>query len=75
MDRVYLALTLALISFPTLNAENWPQWRGPELDGISHEKNLPVHWSPADNIACPTAAAPRRSSGETTSSSMSEKLV
>jgi outer membrane protein assembly factor BamB len=51
MDRAYLALTLALVSFPALQAENWPQWRGPELDGISHEKNLPVHWTPDDNIA------------------------
>jgi outer membrane protein assembly factor BamB len=51
MDRVYLALTLALFSIPALNAENWPQWRGPELDGISHEKNLPVRWSPDNNIA------------------------
>jgi outer membrane protein assembly factor BamB len=51
MDRLYLALTLALVFIPAVEAENWPQWRGPELDGISHEKNLPVRWSPADNIA------------------------
>ena len=51
MDRVHLALTLAVLSIPALQAENWPQWRGPELDGISHEKNLPVRWTPEDNIA------------------------
>jgi outer membrane protein assembly factor BamB len=38
---VALSFTLAL---PAL-AENWPQWRGPNLDGTSPEKNLPVTWS------------------------------
>ena len=31
-------------------AEHWPQWRGPQLNGISAEKNLPVKWSTTDNI-------------------------
>jgi outer membrane protein assembly factor BamB len=32
-------------------AENWPQWRGPTLNGISTEKDLPVHWSATQNVA------------------------
>ena len=32
-------------------AENWPQWRGPALNGVSAETNLPVRWSKTDNIA------------------------
>src|SRR5260370_1476541 len=44
-------LCLALLSIPAMYAEIWPQWSGPELDGVSHETNLPVHWSPQDNIA------------------------
>ena len=32
-------------------AENWPQWRGPDLNGVSHEKNLPVKWSRDENVA------------------------
>jgi outer membrane protein assembly factor BamB len=32
-------------------AENWPQWRGSDLNGISHEKNLPVKWGREENIA------------------------
>ncbi len=32
-------------------AENWPQWRGPRLNGISGEKNLPLRWSLTENIA------------------------
>jgi outer membrane protein assembly factor BamB len=31
-------------------AENWPQWRGPMLNGISNEKNLPVKWSATENV-------------------------
>ena len=31
-------------------AENWPQWRGPEGSGVSHEKNLPVRWGPQENV-------------------------
>ncbi len=31
-------------------AENWPQWRGPDLNGESHEKNLPTHWTKDENV-------------------------
>jgi outer membrane protein assembly factor BamB len=32
-------------------AENWPQWRGAKLDGISNEKGLPTKWSKTENVA------------------------
>jgi len=32
-------------------AENWPQWRGPDLNGISSEKDLPLRWSATENVA------------------------
>jgi len=32
-------------------ADNWPQWRGPELNGVSRETNLPVRWSATEGIA------------------------
>lgn len=32
------------------NADNWPQWRGPNLNGFSAEKNLPSSWSTEENI-------------------------
>jgi len=32
-------------------AENWPQWRGPDNDGISKETNLPTKWSATQNVA------------------------
>jgi outer membrane protein assembly factor BamB len=31
-------------------AENWPQWRGPGLNGVSGEKNLPWRWTAEENI-------------------------
>jgi outer membrane protein assembly factor BamB len=31
-------------------ADNWPQWRGPNLNGFSNEKNLPSHWSTDENV-------------------------
>lgn len=40
-------LLLPLVGY----AENWPQWRGPSLNGISGERNLPVRWSTTENVA------------------------
>jgi outer membrane protein assembly factor BamB len=52
MTRASLAAALALVLGSALLAENWPQWRGPDLNGISPERNLPVRWTPeGDNIA------------------------
>ncbi len=46
----WLALFFALAAAPAA-ADNWPQWRGPDLNGISHEKKLPERWSSTENIA------------------------
>lgn len=52
MHFVYVAVFAFLLSASTTGqAENWPQWRGPNLNGVSLEKNLPVSWSPTENIA------------------------
>jgi outer membrane protein assembly factor BamB len=48
--RTILAWFLVVLSLPAF-AEDWPQWRGPTLNGISTEKNLPVHWSTTENVA------------------------
>lgn len=32
-------------------ADNWPQWRGPELTGVSRETGLPLKWSATENIS------------------------
>lgn len=44
-----LAIVLALAAVAA--AENWSQWRGAKLDGVSHETNLPTTWSKTENIA------------------------
>ncbi len=47
------AFVVALFVFGAvpLTAEHWPQWRGPLLNGLSAETNLPVRWSKTENIA------------------------
>src|SRR6185437_16204402 len=32
-------------------ADNWPQWRGPLLNGTTSETNLPLRWSKAEGVA------------------------
>src|SRR6266550_5539908 len=44
---IYLNLVLSLFIFTPVVANDWAEWRGPARDGISAEKNLPTHWSPA----------------------------
>ena len=41
---------LTLLSL-TLQADNWPMWRGASGVGITTEKNLPLKWSATENIA------------------------
>ncbi|HLK67401.1 MAG TPA: PQQ-binding-like beta-propeller repeat protein [Bryobacteraceae bacterium] len=48
--RAQKSLALACVLSLPLLAENWPQWRGPNLNGISGETNLPLHWSTTENI-------------------------
>src|SRR6266404_1209517 len=47
-----LAALLALISSPAadLNDQNWPQWRGPQANGVSPTAQPPLSWSESNNI-------------------------
>ena len=49
----FLLFLLALVAWGAArpSADNWPQWRGPLLNGLSHETNLPVRWSKTEGIA------------------------
>ena len=31
-------------------AKNWPQWRGPNAQGVSQASNLPEKWSATEHI-------------------------
>jgi hypothetical protein len=43
-------LLVSTLAIPVY-AENWPGWRGPNGDGSSGEKAVPIKWSATDNIA------------------------
>jgi len=46
------ASAAALALFPSLlPAEDWMQWRGPNFNGSSSEKGLPVKFGPEDGVA------------------------
>ncbi len=62
--RISIALTISLLSTVVLfnssaDAGNWPQWRGPDGQGVSSEKNLPTEWSATKNIKWKTPIAGR----------------
>jgi outer membrane protein assembly factor BamB len=48
-----IALLFFCVALP-LRAENWPQWRGPRLDGTSTDKAAPTTWSANENIVWKT---------------------
>ena len=52
MNPLLLLLGVAVAgTFPWMaRAENWPNWRGPRLDGTSVETTVPVHWSGTSNV-------------------------
>jgi outer membrane protein assembly factor BamB len=45
------AFVIALVLGGVTFADNWPQWRGPYLNGTSSEKNLPTRWTAEENVA------------------------
>ncbi|HEU4689635.1 MAG TPA: hypothetical protein VFS23_14775, partial [Vicinamibacterales bacterium] len=55
-----VVLSVFILGVSSLEAEHWPQWRGPMLNGLSAEKNLPVKWSTTENITW-KLAMPERS--------------
>ncbi|HKG62129.1 MAG TPA: PQQ-binding-like beta-propeller repeat protein [Pyrinomonadaceae bacterium] len=44
-------VALLLVTFVIVRADNWPQWRGPSLNGVSNEKNLPIKWTTEENVS------------------------
>jgi len=51
MTRALISVAIVVLSLASLRADNWPQWRGPLLNGVSSETNLPVKWTADSNIA------------------------
>jgi len=48
------SLIFVLAAFPTMAAENWPQFRGADHSGRSGEMKLPLKWSETENVAWKT---------------------
>ncbi len=40
-----LMLFCTSVFVPPVRADNWPQWRGPNGDGVSQETDLPITWT------------------------------
>ena len=59
-----IAFTAFLSLAFTLAAEDWPNWRGPNFNGATEAKGLPVKFSKTENVAWavpmpgPSAATP-----------------
>jgi outer membrane protein assembly factor BamB len=49
--RTWIAACLLFVIATLARADNWPQWRGPENNGHSKEKGLPITWDEKTNIA------------------------
>jgi outer membrane protein assembly factor BamB len=47
----FVTLVVAMLNVGRAGAENWPQWRGPQLNGVSGETGLPTKWSATKNVA------------------------
>src|SRR5437868_14343376 len=51
MNRFFLAASIAVM--PVANAvggENWPQFRGPDGNGLSDSKEVPLTWTEEKNV-------------------------
>jgi len=51
MRKIFPATCVLLIAGVTALSANWPNWRGPTLNGVSTETGLPSTWSPTENVA------------------------
>ena len=48
--RFVLTAVLTASAGATIAAEDWPQWRGPSLNGHSSDRALPLNWSATENV-------------------------
>lgn len=46
----HLTGLLTISAVLSVAAGNWPGWRGPEGNGVSTEKNLPLRWGTNENV-------------------------
>src|SRR5678816_1811877 len=64
INSKHLLSFLLAVATSSVNAENWSQWRGPNFNGSTTEKNLPAKFSKTENVVWaadlpgPSAATP-----------------
>ena len=51
MLKCRMFVILVLVGVCSTQAGDWPQWRGPNYNGATDEKDLPSNWSKTENIA------------------------
>jgi outer membrane protein assembly factor BamB len=49
-SQIYILVFLTISLSLPLQAQNWPQWRGPNGDGTSSETKVPVKWDSVTNV-------------------------
>ncbi len=66
ISRIVIAVFIcSLVTITLINSSsakvstNWPQWRGPDGQGVSAETGLPVEWSNTTNVKWKTPIAGR----------------
>jgi outer membrane protein assembly factor BamB len=57
MRRKLLFVLMVCTAVAGLEANDWPQWRGPHGNGVSSETGLPIKWSAKENLAWSAALA------------------
>lgn len=62
--KTLLVAALTLLAVGSVQAQDWPNWRGPHFNGSAEAKNLPVKFSPKEGVKWtlalpgPSAATP-----------------
>jgi outer membrane protein assembly factor BamB len=57
LRRLCISLISIFLLICCCFSADWPQWRGPESDGVSKEAGLPVEWSASRHLAWKAALA------------------
>ncbi len=47
---LWIALLFSSVSFANENQQNWPHWRGPQVNGYAPNSTPPIEWSENKNI-------------------------
>lgn len=44
------AIAILCLSTSSIAGDNWPQWRGPDANGVAGRNNIPLRWTQTQNI-------------------------